>query len=307
MFPEQDLEEDIVFEKDEELKETEEKIGELLKTKERTLEQEKELTDLKKNRQGKYDQRFKKISSNEKAAKYEAQKERERANKAEAEKEELKKRLEDKERLSVAGQSSYETITIGGKQFYTDKALNLMVAAGKMTQDDAWQHHEERVEEKAVNRLKEEEQKKEFLNEQKEEINWILDKYPTFDPKHPKHNPNDPIFVEANRILKTFSNGGRNFVSLKTAVEEAEKIIGKNIRPDASNELGVAHSNNFSDSSKKSKTAELTENEVEQAVNFYCYGGRSNPTTGKPYTHQEAIQKAMKVKQDRLSVVSARR
>ncbi len=290
---EQDLEDEIVFEKDGELKGTEDQIGELLKTKERTPEQEKELSELKKKRQGRYDERLRELT----AAKH---KEADRAARAEARAEELAKQLESRkseQEFQPRGNVNRERTNINGKSFYTDKALQAMVQANEMSQDEAWQHQQERIEEKAVSRLKTERQQEDAERSKQDEIKWALDKYPKFNPQHRDHNPNDPVFREATRLL---NNGYR---SIKQAIEDAEEKLGKNgSRPDLSDELSVTQTNSASEASRRAKVAELSEDEIELAERLYVYGGRTNPKTGKIYTKKEAVQKAMEVKSTRVNL-----
>jgi hypothetical protein len=285
--------EDIVFEKDDDLKEAESKIGELLKEKERTPEQEEELKELKTKRQNRYNERLRELTQ-------QRRKEAERAARAEAKAEELLKKLEEKSPQPSAKTMHREQIAINGKSFFTDRALSQMVQAGEMTQDDAWQHQQERIEEKAVSRLKTERQQDDQRRQQEEDIKWVLGKYPKFNPQHPNHNPNDPIYKEANRLID------KGYRSLRSAVEDAEEKIGKNNqRPDLSDDLSVAQSGGSE--TKRSKTVELSDYETENAVRFYVFGGRTNPSTGKIYTEAEAIQKAMKAKQERQALSTTKR
>lgn len=293
MIPEQDLEDEIVFEKDEDLKEAEGKIGELLKSKERTPEQEQELTDLRKKRQGRYNERLKELT----AARRKAQ---EQAAKAEAQTEELRQQLKERDSRVEPKISNYEQITINGKKFYTDDALTAMVQDGKMTQSEAWRQQKIAIKEEALEDLKKEQQKETFERNKNAEIEWVLGKYPHFNPQHDNFNPNDPIYKEASRLM---SKG----MTMRSAVEEAEEKMKGARRPDLSDDLSVTRQGSPAEVSRKSVVAELSEFEKDNAVRLWHMSGKVNPKTNKPYTQQEAIQKAMLAKQERSAALTARR
>lgn len=295
---------DVVFEKDEDLKGTEDKIGELLKSKERTPEQEQELTDLKKHRQGRYNERLNEFKKSERQAS-------ERAARAEARAEELQRQMDEREKATERQprSGSYEQVTINGKSFYTDEALERMVQDGKMTQADAWKQQRAAIKAEAVEEakvgLKEETQKSEYERVKEETIKDVLKEYPQFNPQHKDHNPDDPVYKEASRLL---ANGyGNNPRGIRLAIDDAKKIlrVGEK-RPDLSEELSVGRNGNAPDSSK-TKTVVLDDYQQESAYRMYVLTGKINPTTNKVYTRQEAIQKAMKAQQSRNAELAGKR
>lgn len=223
--------------------------------------------------------------------------ERERAERLEQEIKELKAAQQkpvEKKQLGTA-----ETIQINGKEFYTDRGLVQLVTNGSMTQEDAYAHQEERREEKAVARLKMDMQAQ-SENQIREEIkNKVLSEYPEFSPNHANHNPNDPLFKEANRIWRNgYVNNPRG---LELAIEDAKRILGRDVkRPDLSEELGVTRNQEPTvRQGEKAKKVTLTDSEQELA--WSMYRTQRNPKTGKSYTQAEALQLAIKAKEARQS------
>lgn len=292
----EDLEDPSV---DASIKETDEKIAELSQNKERSAEEEAELKRLKSEKRNLVQERIDELTKARREAERALERERQ-------EKEELRRKYEEKEIERPAVKSINEQITINGKKFYTDRALQSMVASGDMSQDEAWQHQQERIEEKAVERLKNERNKETEESVRQQTIKEVLEEYPHFNPQHPNHNPNDPLYREASRIL---NNGYlANPRGIKLAIEDAKRILRLDSkRPDLSEELSVTTNGSSSLENRREKKAELTEFEQEQAIRLYVYGGRTNPATGKVYTRKEAIERALKAKQDRSSQSTTRR
>lgn len=295
--------EDEIIDKDLALVENEEQIGELLKTKERTPEQEEQLAELKKQRSSLARERINELTKKQRQAELRAQQlEQELA-------EERRKKAEEREevRFERPTSSNREQITIGTKKFYTDKALSAMVQAGEMSQDEAWQHQQERIEEKAVLRIKQEKVNEDIEKVKQDTFNEVHKEYPHFlDTRHPDHNPNDPLYREAKRI---YDNGYQfNPRGLKLAIEDAKKSLGiTSKRPDLSEELGVTQNGAGAPPERKAKTVELSEYEKDNAIRLYCLGGMTNPKTGRPYTQAEAIQKAMNAKTERQAALAVKR
>lgn len=270
-----------------------EQIDELKALETRTPEQEAELKRLK--AQAAIDKRI----GVEVAKRHQ---ERERAERLEQELKELRAQQQKPTEKKILGQA--ETIQINGKEFYTDRGLIQLVNAGSMLQDDAYAHQEERREEKAVARLKQDMQAnsdQQIRNETKEEI---LRDYPEFNPSHPNHNPNDPLFKESNELWQSglYSNPR----GLKIAIEKAKRILGRDYkRPDLSEELGVTRNQEPAGKiTDKSKKITLTDAETELAWSYRRT--MKNPKTGKTYTQAEAIQAAIKAKEDQLTRQSRR-
>lgn len=265
-----------------------EKIDELKGLETRTPEQEDELKKLK--TQAAIDKRI-----GVQTAKY--HQEREKAERLERELQELRaEKNQNVEKPKILG--TPETIKINGKDFYTDRALVQMVQTNAMSQEEAYAHQEERREEKAVARLKQDMQAssdQQVRNETKEEV---LREYPEFNPSHPDHNPNDPLFKESNELWQAgLYNNPRG---LKIAIEKAKRILGKDVkRPDLTEELGVTRNQQPAGRETTSKKVILTEAEIETATSFYRT--MKNPKTGKSYTPAEAIQAATRAKEARQS------
>lgn len=270
-----------------------EQIDELKALETRTPEQEAELKRLK--AQAAIDKRI----GVEVAKRHQ---ERERAERLEQELKELRAQQQKPAEKKLVGQA--ETMQINGKEFYTDRGLVQMVNAGSMSQDEAYAHQEERREEKAVARVRQDMQAnndQQVRNETKEEV---LREYPEFNPSHPNHNPNDPLFKESNELWQSglYSNPR----GLKIAIEKAKRILGKDFkRPDLTDELGVTRNQEPSSRvTDKSKKVTLTDSEQELAWSFRRT--KINPKTGKTFTQPEAIQEAIKAKENNLSRQSRR-
>lgn len=268
-------------------KTVQDQINELKSLETRTAEQEAQLKRLK--NQAAVDKRI----GVEVAKRHQ---ERERADRLEAKIRELeeKQRPAEKKPLNQA-----ESTLINGKEFYTDRGLIQMVHSGTMTQEDAYAHQEERREEKALARLRQDMQTQSENSVREEVKNKVLSEYPEFSPNHKDHNPNDPLFKEANRIWRNgYVNNPRG---LELAIEDAKRILGRDHkRPDLTEELGVTRNQEpASRTNDKSKKITLSEAENETAWSYYRT--QRNPKTGKSYTQPEAIQAAIKAKEARQS------
>lgn len=265
-----------------------EQIEELKALETRTPEQDKKLERLK--IQAATDKRIGKITAK-------AHAERERAERLERELEEERKKNQTVVKKQPLGQA--ETIQINGKEFYTDRGLVQLVNSGAMTQDDAYSHQEERREERAVARIRQEQAQQTDAQVREDVKQKVLSEYPEFSPNHANHNPNDPLFKEANRIWRNgYVNNPRG---LELAIEDAKRILGRDHkRPDLTEELGVTRNQEpASRLNEKSKKVILTD--AEQELAWSNYRTQKNPKTGKSYTQAEAIEKARKAKEDRQS------
>lgn len=274
-------------------KTAQDQINELKSLESRTPEQENELKRLK--GQAAVDKRI---------AQYAAKthQERERAERAERELQEFKAAQKPTEKKQALGQA--ETIQINGKEFYTDRGLVQLVNSGALTQDDAYAHQEERREERAVARVKQDMQTQTEAQIREEVKNKVLSEYPEFSPNHQNHNPNDPLFKEANRIWR---NGYvSNPRGLELAIEDAKRILGRDHkRPDLAEEFGVTRNQEpVTRNQDKSKKIVLTDAEQELAWSYRRT--MKNPKTGKTFTQAEAIEAAIKAKQDQASRQSRR-
>ncbi len=293
-----EVEEDVLIEKDDDFKATESRIYELRKNEKRTPEEEAEFKELKKHHRGRIEEQ---ISSERDKTRAEG----ERAARAEQALEDARNRLkelESRREVRSVDAGNDETIVINGKTFYTDEALAARVAAGKMTQAEAWKLQKQAIKEEAIAEIRQEDPKKEWLKRRNESMDyvkkegygWML------DAKDPKHNPNDPLFKEANRL---WMNGYENNPDgPRLALEDAKKNLGIGVkRADMTDDLSIAKNNSSTEaSSMKSKTIVLSDIEQQNAVRFYVQGNITNNKTGRPYTESEALQKAMEAKKKRL-------
>lgn len=270
-----------------------EQIDELKALETRTPEQEAQLKKLK--TQAAIDKRI----GVEVAKRHQ---EKERADRLEqrlAEIEATQKKPVEKKNLGQA-----ETIQINGKEFYTDRGLVQLVNVGSMSQDEAYAHQDERREEKAVARVRQDMQAQTDSQVREETKQEILKEYPEFNPSHPNHNPNDPLFKESNELWR--DGLYTNPRGLKIAIEKAKRILGRDYRrPDLSEELGVTKNQEPATRiNEKSKKITLTDAEQELAWSYRRT--MKNPKTGKSYTQAEAIEAAIRAKQDQIARQSRR-
>ena len=267
-------------------KTVQERINELKTIKEQSPEQKDELKRLK--TQAAVDKRI----AVEVAKRHQ---ERERAERLEQELRDLRaaKPVEKKQPIGHA-----ETIMINGKEFYTDRGLVQLVNSGSMNQDDAYAHQEERREEKAVARIKQEQHAQSEQQIREEVKNKVLGEYPEFSPNHPDHNPNDPLFKEANRIWRNgYINNPRG---LELAIQDAKRILGRDHKkPDLTDELGVTR-NEEAGTRVVDKSKKVTLSDAESETAYAFYRTQKNPKTGRSYTQAEAVETALKAKQARL-------
>lgn len=293
---------DLDFEKDEDLKATESRIAELRKKMDRNAEEEKEFSELKKHHRGRLTEQ---LNEKEEARIREA----ERAARAEQALEDANRRLkeiEDRRTTTRTTNAQYETIEIGGQMYYTDEALNQMVADGKMSQGEAWKNQKALIKAEAKSEMQMaadvDAPKKIWLAKRKASLEYVKEQgFDYFlDTSHPKFNSNDPLYKEANRL---WLNGYEHHPDgPRLALEDAKKNLGMTSKkPDLSEEFSVQRNNSATDSNAtRSKTVELSEIEKDNAVRYYCIGNVVNPKTNKVYTHAEAILKAMDAKKRRL-------
>lgn len=288
-----------IIEKDEDLKATESRIVELRQKKDRTEEEEKEFKDLKQHHRGRVEEQI--LSEREKA---DAQSER--AAKAEQALEDARRRLKEiEERRNESSSSSTggenETIMINGKKFYTEEALALRVEKGLMNRNEAWKIQRESIKEEAKAEMRGEAPKEKANEIRMKSLDYVKEQGYGWmiDDKDPKHNPNDPLFKEANRL---WLNGYQyDADGPRKALEDAKRFLGRDIkREDRSDELGIARNNSASESnSQKEKKVALTDIEQQNAMRWWTT--IENPKTGRKYTETESLTKALEAKRKRLS------
>lgn len=288
--------EDII-EKDEDLKATESRIVELRQKKERTPEEEKEFKDLRQHHRGRVEEQI--LAERERAT---AQ--QERAAKAEQALEDARRRLEEiqeqkKEQMHSGNGSENESFMINGKKFYTDEAIALRVQKGFMTQKEGWAMQREAIKEEAKAEIRGDAPRQESDRVRKESLEyvrkqgygWMLDE------KDPKFNANDPLYKEANAL---WSEGLQyNPDGPRLALERAKKTLGKDVtREDRSDDLSIAKNNSASESNA-SKARTIVLSEIEQGNALRYWPTVDNPKTGRKYTDQEALAKALEAKRKR--------
>lgn len=256
-----------------------------------TAEEKEKLEILKEERQSRLDKRIKMKDSERLAA-------INRAEQLEKQLEEERKKREELESKNKTVSIVNETVEFDGRKFYTDKALRSMVDAGELTAEEAYEHQQERIEAKVTERVikrnigntKEEEERK----TRAEDAEKIARDYPQFNPKHPDHDPEDPLFKKANELwMEGYHANPRG---LSKAIERAKEILGyTRERPDLSDEFSVARSKSTVDRSIPSTVA-LTAEEKDFYVRMYVMGNIVNPKTNRTYTESEAIAKGLAMK-----------
>lgn len=291
------LDTEDLIEKDEDLKTTEARIIELRQKKDRTPDEEKEFKDLKSHHRGRIEEQIQ--SERDRASL-----QQERAAKAEQALEDARARLKEIEDKRDSGRevsvgSENETYVVNGKKFYTDEAISIRVQKGLMTQSEGWKMQREAIKEEAKAELQGDEPKKNAQKIRNESLEYVRKKGYGWmlDDKDPKFNPNDPVYKEANSLwtdgLQYNPDGPR------LALERALKTLNKNVaREDLSDDLGVPK-NNASSSSQREKKVELTD--IEQANALRYWPTVENPKTGRKYTEQESLAKALEAKRKRFS------
>lgn len=256
-----------------------------------TAEEKEKLEILKEERQSRLDKRIKMKDSERLAA-------INRAEQLEKQLEEERKKREELESKNKTVSIVNDTVEFDGRKFYTDKALRSMVDAGELTAEEAYEHQQERIEAKVTERVikrnigntKEEEERK----TRAEDAEKIARDYPQFNPKHPDHDPEDPLFKKANELwMEGYHANPRG---LSKAIERAKEILGyTKERPDLSDEFSVARSKSTVDRSIPSTVA-LTAEEKDFYVRMYVMGNIVNPKTNRTYTESEAIAKGLSMK-----------
>ena len=264
------------------------KINELSGKQDITDVEKSELTNLKTERQTRYQRRLDEIKSDKKLAEYQLEQEREKTRKLEVELEKSRSRPEEPHIISR------ETVEAGGKRHFTDLALRSMIDAGQMTEMEAFNHQQERIQalaaDKALNILREEQEKVRKEESMKSALKYVFDKYPHWDRGHKNFNPDDPLFKQANYY---YLKG----MGIKDAMEEAERVIGFNhTRPDVSETMNLhspTTSSTFSDNEQKPLT------EDEKDIAWRMYRDQVNPSTSRTYTQKEAEGKFIKARESR--------
>lgn len=286
--------EDLI-EKDEDLKTTEARIIELRQKKDRTSEEDKEFKELRQHHRGRIEEQIQ--SERDRASL-----QQERAAKAEQALEDARARLKEIEDKRDAGSqpigNDNETYVVNGKKFYTDEAIAIRVQKGLMTQSEGWKMQREAIKEEAKAELQGDEPKKNAQKVRNESLEYVRKKGYGWmlDEKDPKFKGNDPLYRLANKL---WTNGYQyDADGPRKALDDAMELMGKNDpREDLSDDLSVPK-NNASSSSIREKKIELSEIESTNAIRYWPT--QDNPKTGRKYTEQESLTKALEAKRKRL-------
>lgn len=290
---------DPLFEKDQDLLDTEDKIGDLRKVKEPTQEQQDELKKLQKHRQSRYQERLNEFSGKAKSAE-------DRARQAELKAQQLEDRLNKMESRQGTSPKNHQKVTFDGDEFYTDAALQAMIASNEMSESEAWDHQEQRRVAAAAERIAKKGEKQSFEKVRNETIATVLKDHPQLNPAHSKYSLDDPFTAEVDRLLRN----GYQFKpdGLKVAVEDAKRNLRMtDKRPDLSDDLSVTRSSGGNDTPRaKGKKVELEDWEADNAIRMWHNSGMTNPKTGKGYTKTEAVEKALQAKTKRVEDMATR-
>lgn len=285
---------------EQELIEINDKISDLRAVKEQTPEQKAELSELIEKRKSRTQKRIDSYAGRAKAAE-------ERARKAEEKALELEQKFNVAEKRLPAERKSHQKVSFDGEEFYTDASLRSLVQAGDMTEDEAWDHQEQRRVAAAADRLSKKSTQKTFEDTRKETIQAVLKEHPKLNPNHPQYNADDPFTAEVDRLLR---NGYQVHADgLRRAVEDAKRYLRiSDKRPDISDDLSVASSSaSGGDPTKRqTKKVSLEPWEEDNAVRMWVNTGMTNPKTGKVYTKTEAVAKALEAKTRRAEELATR-
>lgn len=280
-----------------------ERFSNLNKKTDRTAEEDTELKSLKENYGKRVSARIDKLTAEKKVFEQKYGETSKRVEELEQEIVELKK---DRKTEVQPIKTSKQTMTIGDKEYYTDDALLEMVKNEEISESNAWKHQRERdrAEDRFYidERIEEKDQTKEAQNTLKNDIEKVLEKYPQFDKNHPKHDPTDPLYVQANEILKEFTNKRGQLITPRAfskSIALAEKILGvKSKRPDVSDEHNF-YSGTPPDKDNNGEKVSFSDDEKEIA--WRMYRNVVNPKTGKTYNQAEALAKAEEAKKKKLA------
>lgn len=292
------LNENIVTEEE---KKDNERFQELNKKSDRTAEEETELTELKERHSTRAQKRIDQLTWKSKAAEERATQLEEKLNKTLTELEELRKL---KEEQTVTKSTKEEYVEIGGKKYFTNKALEAKIKAGEIGQEEAEEYALARDEEKIVERVEKRRDDREKEKSDKEtriqDMQEILKEHPEFDPKHPNHNPEDPLFKTANEIYR--EGYAVNPKGLSLALKRAKQILRINdTSPDRSNHFSVEDSTPADRGGNEQKEITLTAEEQDAAIRQWTRGDTINLKTGRSYTPQEALVKGLEAKKRRIN------
>ena len=291
---EEDLKDNIDDDSNQDESKDSERFLELNTKKDRTEEEDSELSEIKKNYGKKVQKRINQYKSKADQAAERAALAEERAVKVERDLEELKRSSTEKKRPSL----EKETITVGEESYYTDRALKAMIDNGDIDEQQAFSHQQQRLKkeaaEEAYQRLRQETVKDEQKRVKQDDVRWVEENYPDLK------NSDPVLYKEANRL---YGNGYHaNPKGLSEAIKDAERILGrsKNSKIDISDDLSVNSNSSSRPLPKRpGEMQPLSEGEIDIAYRMYVMGGMINPNTRKTYTKQEAVDKFKEAKRQR--------
>lgn len=297
------MNEDDIDVLDAEIGELDDKIDAIKSSKDITDTQRAELASLQGDKKSRLTKRTTVLLGRTKAAEDRARKAEERADRLA---EDFKNAKADIDKRLPASKGERAKITFDGEDFFTDASLQAMVRDGDMTESDAWDHQEQRRVAAAAERISKKSEKQTFEKTRQATIKEVLDEHPQLNPAHPKYDMKDPMTAEVDRLLRN----GYQFQpdGLKRAVEDAKRYLRLDTkRPDLSDQFSVTGSEGNPDrSSRGEKKVEMSEWEQDNAVRMYVNSGMTNPKTGKAYTRQEAIDRGLAAKKNRMAETAAR-
>ena len=293
---EKDLLDDTQLEKDTE------RFQELRKKPEteRTDDEKKEFGELKQRYGKAMQKRVDELSWKAKTAEEKAVEADKRADEAERKTKELEEQLK-KEKPTASLKPA--TIEYGEEKFFTDAALKEKMDKGDITEEEAIKHQQERMEaaaaDKAYKRIKQEDQKKNIMETVKEDAEGVIAKYPYFKKDHPDFNPEDPLY---KLTIELYQEGyAANPKGLSLAVKRAEQLLKVNKSSiDRTEDFNIEDNDAPIRRSGREKEITLSEAEKETALRMYGRGDIINPKSGRVYTENEALAKALQAKKARI-------
>jgi len=269
-------------------------IDDLNKKSDRSAEDNEKLGELKKERNTRFQTKITHLTSDKKAAEYEAQVAKDKLATLEQEVQELKSK-------PVPAPVVDEPEVYGGKSYYTDATLQRMFDSKQISESQAIQMQQERNEARIEERLEkkfEAKNKTETAKQTKDrELAKVFEEHPEWMTGHPKHNPKDQLMLETSDLY----NAG--IMPLK-ALEKAKRIVGKVERIDNTDNFSVSDVS-APDNKGNKQTIAWTEDDEYLAVQ--TFQDVTNPATGRKHTKAECIEKAKKAKQKQLDNKIARK
>jgi len=272
------------------------RFHELKSKSERTEDETKEFGEIKERHGSRMQKKIDRMTWETKSEKEAREKAEQRADELQTRVAELETKVEKPK--PVVRQ---ETVKYEGKPWHTDEALTSMVAAGQMTNDEAYKHQRarERAEDRDILRKENEENKVKSASDtaQKKDAEEVLRKYPKFNQKHPNFDPNDKVYVLASQMLEEGLKYNPKGMSL--AIKRAEQVLGiKTNNLDVTDDLSVHSPSAPGERRKREDSVALTEYEEEAALRIWR--DTINPKTKRTYTKEEIKHKALKAKESRM-------